>query len=255
MFTKVRAALGTVRTTGWAGIVDRLRTHYRLPIPQSRRGKWKAGFAHEIEWWDTYLADKGLPLRLDPDLPLQKRIAELLPRGKEMAHILDVGAGPLTFVGKRCDGRKIRITAVDPLAHEYDRLLKSRSIKPLVRTEKLDGERLTSRFSTDFFDLVFARNSIDHSYDPERVVQQMLAVVKPGCYVLMEHHPNEAEHGHYTGLHQWNFSMNNAGEFIIGSEHGQVNMSRKYAHLCRIQCEIIDDGEQWLIARILKSEP
>jgi hypothetical protein len=76
-----------------------------------------------------------------------------------------------------------------------------------------------------------------------------------GCYVLMEHHPDEAEHGRYAGLHQWNFSMNDAGEFIIGSKRGQVNVSRKYARLCRIQCEVIDNGEKWLITRILKSEP
>jgi len=255
MLAKLAAALRIFRMSGWAGIINQFRTRYRMPIPQSRRGKWKTRTAHEIEWWDAYLTDKGLPLRLDPDLLMQDRIAELLPQGTEVADILDVRAGPLTFVGKKCAGKIIRVRAVDPLAHEYDRLLKKHAIEPLVRTERLDGERLTSRFSANSFDLVFARNSIDHSYDPERVVLQMLEVVKAGCYVLMEHHPDEAEHNHYTGLHQWNFSMNDAGEFIIGSKRGQVNVSRKYAHLCRIQCEVIDNGEKWLITRILKSEP
>jgi hypothetical protein len=72
---------------------------------------------------------------------------------------------------------------------------------------------------------------------------------------MIAHHPDEAEHNHYVGLHQWNFSMNKMGEFIIASRRRQVNVSRKYTHLCHIQCEIIDDGEKWLITRICKSEP
>ena len=55
------------------------------------------------------------------------------------------------------------------------------------------------------FDVAYALNTLDHSYEPIRAIQQMVAVVRPGGIVLLQHQPNEAEHASYTGLHQWNF--------------------------------------------------
>jgi hypothetical protein len=35
--------------------------------------------------------------------------------------------------------------------------------------------------------------------------RQMVAVVRPGGGVLLQHYPSEAETENYTGLHRWNF--------------------------------------------------
>ena len=48
----------------------------------------------------------------------------ILPTEGEL-HILDVGAGPITSVGKRRTGVDVHLTAVDPLADEYNALLDS----------------------------------------------------------------------------------------------------------------------------------
>jgi len=84
----------------------------------------------------------------------------------------------LTFLGKIYKGKRVTITAVDPLSDEYDRILDKNQIQPLVRTQKLAAENLTKRFPSSNFDLVFARNSIDHAYKPERAILQMINVVK-----------------------------------------------------------------------------
>ncbi|MEO0585675.1 MAG: methyltransferase domain-containing protein, partial [Bacteroidota bacterium] len=179
-----------------------------LPIPQAHSFKWKAGIKSEVIFWNKYLRTSGLHwpetfrFRTDPDAMLQSRPAELLP-DHEAVQILDVGAGPFTYLGKKCEGREIKITAVDPLADEYDELLEKHNVEPPVRTIKVDGERLTETFEVDTFDLVFARNCIDHSYNPEQAILEMISVCKPDCYVLLEHRPNEAENERYVGLHQW----------------------------------------------------
>ena len=47
------------------------------------------------------MGDNNYGKRFDPDLPLQPRPTDLLPPQTEV-HILDVGAGPLTYLGKKC---------------------------------------------------------------------------------------------------------------------------------------------------------
>jgi SAM-dependent methyltransferase len=217
----------------------------------------KGSLLSEIEFWDAYFRTKGLEwpdtygVRLDPDFPLQPRPAALLPPRSE-AHILDVGAGPLTYLGKTREGMRINITAVDPLAHEYDRILHKYQIIPIIRTQKLAAEELTKRFPSNTFDLVFARNCIDHTYDPERAIVQMIDVVKSGGYVLLEHRPNEATAQNYAGLHQWNFFLSANGDFLISSKSKQVNITEKYSKRCTITCEMVVDVGDWLITRIQK---
>jgi len=225
---------------------------------QTTKGKWENGIESELRFWDNYFRTKGLQwsdyygMQFDPTLSLQQRAAALLPDQVDV-YILDVGAGPLTFLGKTLEGKQLHITAVDALADEYDRILEKYKIEPLVRTEKLDAEMLTNRFAANTFDLVFARNCIDHSYDPELSIRQMVTVVKVGCYLLMEHNPDEADTRGYSGLHQWNFSMNDVGEFLIRSRQSEVNVTQKYRDLCTVTCECVTElGERWLITKFHK---
>lgn len=253
---KAKYAVNIFREDGFRAIIYFLIRRYGLPIPLSAKFKWKAGIKSEIQFWDNWFRTKGLRwpgayrFRLDPNLPLQPRPAALLPPQTEV-HILDVGAGPLTVIGKKCEGKHINITAVDPLADEYDRILDKYHIQSIVRTQKLDAENITKKFPSNTFDLVFACNSIDHTYNPERAILQMIDVVKSGRYVLLEHAVNEAENRNYSSLHQWNFFLSADGDFIIGSKSKKVNMTRNHADLCTITSELMDSGTR-LITRIQK---
>ena len=259
IFRKAKNAVRIFKEDGFQRIIFILATEYSLPIPLSTKFKWEAGIKSEVQYWDAYFRTKGLKwadtykLRFDPDLPLQPRPAALLPPQSEI-HILDVGAGPLTCLGKKHEGKNVQITAVDPLADEYDKILEKHQIQPLVRTQKLTAEHLTNRFSPNSFSLVFARNCIDHSFNPEEAILKMIDVAKKNGYVLLEHRPNEAENENYLGLHQWNFSMSADGDFLISSKSETVNMTRKYAELCTMTSEIVYEfGDiDWLIVRIQK---
>jgi ubiquinone/menaquinone biosynthesis C-methylase UbiE len=127
-------------------------------------------------------------------------------------------------------------------------------VAPLVKTRKADAENLEKIFPQNSFDLVFARNCIDHAYNPENAIKSMIGVLKKGCFLLLEHIPNEAENEKYQGLHQWNFSQNEIGDFLISSKSKKINMTKKYADLCYISCETIDVGRNdlWFITKILK---
>jgi ubiquinone/menaquinone biosynthesis C-methylase UbiE len=186
-------------------------------------------------------------------LELQHRPADLLKPGI-VPKVLDVGAGPLTYLGKRINGTTIDLISVDIVANVFNKLLEKHKIEPIIRTQKCSAETLTKMFASNSFDLVFARNCIDHSYNPEKAILQMLEVVKKDCYVLMEHRLNEGITEKYSGLHQWNFFYNEKGDFIIGSRTDQVNITEKYKNNCEIKCEMASEGNDgdWLITRIRK---
>ncbi len=256
---KIKTALSKIKQLGLTGFVIFLfEEKYKIKLPLSPKLRWNYSKNSELDFWDSFFKTKGLQWTdsfhqgFDPSYPLQEEVVSLLSLDKSQVNILDVGAGPVTYLGKVYKNIKINITAVDPLADAYDKILKKYNISPIIRTKKIAAERLSRMFAKDSFDLVFARNCIDHSYSPERAILEMLNVVKKGCYVLMIHRPNEGITENYTGLHKWNF-ISESGSFIISSERNSLNFSQKYKNVCKITCEVETrkDGD-WLKTIIQK---
>ncbi len=230
------------------------KLHIHLPLPTKIRWKWN--IKSELHFWDIYFKTRGLDSpedfkqRLDPSMRLQDELVPLLPKNQSEVRILDVGAGPLTYIGKQYPGYILKIEATDPLAPDYDVLLDRYKISPPVRTVSGDAEKLTASFPENTFDIVHARNCIDHAYSPENAVLEMIRVTKPGCYVLMQHAPNEAISQNWAGLHNWNFSAEN-GDFIISSKNSRINFTQKYKDICTIRTWLNEAGD-WLYTEIRK---
>ena len=208
-----------------------------------RRLWWRARRRDEVDFWWAWLT--GAPgteqwasdreTRLSPEAeigdPLVREAVERSP--DEHVSILDVGAGPLTSLGYGCPGKTLTIVPVDPLADEYDRLLRDAGLVPPVRTICVAGEDLLEHFGPGRFDIAYACNSLDHSADPLTIVGQMVSVVRPGGVVILRHKRNEGEEARYGGLHQWNFDVvedrlllwNSAREVDVGAAlEGRVEM-------------------------------
>jgi SAM-dependent methyltransferase len=208
----------------------------------------KLGLTSEVEFWDKFMKSKGsiwpeeYLIRLDPNSILQEHITRLLdvPVGSGV-RILDVGAGPLTSLGKRWPGRQVTIIAVDPLAEQYDRLLAKYQIAPPVRTVLAAAENLLTLFPPNSFDLVHARNSLDHGVNPMSAITQMVSAVKPGHCVFLQHVVNEGKNEDYHGLHQWNFYELN-GEAFVSDNHAVYNITQLLKPVAECRCEITADN-------------
>jgi SAM-dependent methyltransferase len=200
----------------------------RRALMHSNRGRrmwWRTRKSSEVDFWAAWLV--GAPgteewtsdreSRLAPDTQIRDPLvrAELERNPAEEVSILDVGAGPMTSLGYRYPGKKLTIVPVDPLADEYDRLLRDR----------VAGEELREHFGSRRFDIAYAVNSLDHSADPFAIISNMVAVARSGGIVLLRHKRNEGESAQYGGLHQWNFDVdhdsllvwNNAVVVNVGS--------------------------------------
>jgi len=224
----------------------RSRVKDLLRLPQVERSVALDG---EIQFWRKWLSTKGMywpddfHARLDPDRPIGGHLASYVDRvDAEYVRILDVGSGPLTKLGKTHPSKRLEITATDLLAEDYDRLLAELGIVPPVRTVYADAERLVERFGSGAFDVVHGQNCIDHMADPQRAIEEMVAVCKPGGYVVLFHAENEGEREHYNQLHQWNFTCE-GGAFIIRDRKGRtVNVTHRLAALCDVECRRIGES-------------
>ena len=195
----------------------RARTTTTEPVNWAERppeDAWHASIAGEVRFWRDWLATKGARYpgsydrAFDANLELQPAIAELIaaPDGATV-RLLDVGAGPLTFLGRTHPTWTLELTAVDALGAQYSELLDEAHLVPPVRTQTGESERLSEQFAADSYDLVTARNTLDHSYDPVRAISEMVTCAKPGSPIVLVHHSNTAEKEKYHGMHQWNFEL------------------------------------------------
>jgi SAM-dependent methyltransferase len=188
----------------------RIRAARRRPAVDT----WELGRREELEHWEKYLATCGsewpeeYARRTDPGASLQDivRAAARTPAGGTV-RILDVGAGPLTWLGTQWPDRTVELVAIDALARDYDALLARYGVAAIVRSRPMRAEELGSHFPACSFDVVHARNSLDHTIDPLRAVTQMAGLTRPGGAIVLQHHRDVAEFEAYAGLHQWNLRL------------------------------------------------
>ncbi|MBZ5536897.1 MAG: class I SAM-dependent methyltransferase [Acidobacteriia bacterium] len=154
----------------------------------------------------------------------------------------------MTVLGKIHPSKELIIVATDALASEYDDLLTKYRIEPPLRTILARAERLTRIFAKNSFDLVYAQNSLDHSYDPLEAIRQMVRVAREGCFVVLDHIENEAENENYQGLHQWNFTVRE-GIFTITSRDIVIDVCRELSSLGDFVCS---SENKWVRVHIRK---
>ena len=248
-----------MRSRRIARMTRRARKATRPLLP--RRVVHRAGLRGELRWWRGFIETRGgawpqdLEHRLDPDAPLlEPLVADRLERfGRTPVNVLDVGAGPISALGKVHGDDRRQITAVDPLADDYAELLAEAGIEPPVRTQACRGEDVARRFGPAAFDVAYARNAVDHSADPLAIVRAMLDVVAPGGFVALRHYRCEGENNGYVDLHNWNFEARD-GTLVIWGPYGSHDVGAALGSDATVACweESCPDHAPWVCAIIDK---
>jgi SAM-dependent methyltransferase len=230
----------------------RPRTTNRAELPPEQA--WESALDGEVAFWRKYLETKGAGWagyaeRTDPALPLQPEITRLIRvHHGSPVRVLDVGAGPLTWVGRTSDDWDLEVVAVDALGDHYADLLAEAGVVPPVVTQTCESERLTEKFGAGTFDVVTARNTLDHSYDPVRAIGQMLDVAKAGAPLLLVHHRNTAEDESYRGMHQWNFEAAD-DSLVVWRPGTRTDIARVLEDRCRVETHWLDGRWEHVVLR------
>jgi SAM-dependent methyltransferase len=198
---------------------------------------WRRGLPLEVEFWEEYIRTRGGAFpddyreRLDPASAItDELVLDAVARSSSNPiRILDVGAGPLTAIGKRDardPERKIEVVAIDPLAREYQRILDKFGLTAPVRTMPCRGEDVAAQFGPDTFDIAYARNAVDHAADAMRIIEGMVEVVRPGGTVVLRHYRREAEEMGYEQLHQWNCDVDE-GRLVLWGKRDRYDVTQR----------------------------
>lgn len=225
---------------------------------ESSQRLWQDQINNEVAFWRVFCETRGrewpddFKTRIDATQELQPYLQEMLDpsRPPEVISILDVGAGPMTYLGKCWRGTRLNIVAVDPLADQYPQILTAAGISVPIPTIAGQAEELSAQFRPGQFDLVYARNCIDHSVDPVRAIGEMLTVARAGGYLYLEHKVREGQIEGYEGLHQWDFYVE-GGQFHIASpRYAPVNVSVIFEKTA--QTRTVDHQNGWMTVILRK---
>ena len=112
---------------------------------------------------------------------------------------------------------------------------------------------MSNLFDENQFDIVYSRNSIDHTFNPIKCIQEMVRV--SNNHVILEHKLNEGIVECYQGLHQWNFFTKNL-KFYISDKYGYEYCVNDYLSTSSITCKVTTEEEEsipdWLVVNIKK---
>jgi SAM-dependent methyltransferase len=184
----------------------------------SPRARWSKHLGSESGYWERLIRSpdrfrEQFGWCLDPELEVRqdelREAIDAVPR--DDLQILDVGAGPVTVVGRRHGRKSIRVTAIDPLADAYNAALAKSGIQVSVATQQYSIEELADRFPAGSFDVAYCHNAIDHMPEPMLALEIMLSLVRPDGFVVIRCLPDEGERNSYFGIHQWNVDLDGPG--------------------------------------------
>jgi SAM-dependent methyltransferase len=197
----------------------------------------------ETIFWALWLRqNRGeIARRVSDDLPFPDaffRYIEAIDR--DTIDVLEVGAGPLPSIGSKHPRKQVRVTAIDFLAPQYDRLLDRHKLNPPVRSIFADAERLEEQFGANAFDFVYATNCVDHMERPLAAILSMAAILRPGGYAVLLHKIDEGVEQDYAGLHAWN--LNAEGQrFIVWNASARHDVNDVLRDSCDVTAELRGD--------------
>jgi len=212
----------------------------------SIKSNWEYGKKAQLDFWEKTLKDNGrnwyqpeFNKRISSSSEFDKKLRNLIldtPYSKiNKYRIVDVGAGPLTDLGKKWPGKELEIIPLDPLANYYNKILKNNNIIAPVPTIYGEGEKLLEVWSESSFHMAYSANALDHSISPLRCIKNMVKITKPSCYVWFWTFVNEAEKSGYSGFHQWNFIEQN-GDLLIWNARNKISLAKELSGVATVSC-------------------
>src|SRR5690606_31609136 len=131
----------------------------------------------------------------------------------------DVGSGPLSMLNYGAYHNLFELTCSDPLGLEYEKLLKKNNLKNQTHIIPCSGEKLTDQFGINKFDMVWMHNAIDHAKDPVAVFEQLVSILRPGGYLVVQGWTREGTAEGWNGLHQHDIFLLPNGKLMCESKN------------------------------------
>jgi SAM-dependent methyltransferase len=138
----------------------------------------------------------------------------------ETLKTLEIGSGPNSNLSYWVDNKLLEVTAIDPLAEVYAKIMKKLNYKYPITPIKLDGEDLLEHFKKESFHIIFAQNSLDHVEDPIKCFNNAYYLLKKGGFLFVCSNIKEGTRKSWTGMHKYDIYVEN-NELILSTQSGE----------------------------------
>lgn len=116
---------------------------------------------------------------------------------KKSVKIADIGSGPFSTIGRYLEGVNIGVYPSD--SQDFTAFYKKHHVDPLFPIEYQNMEKLL--YPNESFDIVHCTNALDHTFNADRAVEEMIRVCKTGGWVYIDCNLDQLDTG---GKHYWN---------------------------------------------------
>ena len=134
---------------------------------------------------------------------------------------LEIGSGPNSNLSYWVDNELLEVTAIDPLADVYEKIMRKLNYKYPITPIKIKGEEILEHFGEETYHIVFAQNSLDHVEDPIKCFNNANNVLKKGGFLFVCSNIKEGTRKSWTGMHKYDIYVEN-NELLLASQNGEV---------------------------------
>ena len=198
------------------------------------------GADSELRYWKKFVdTDRFIDNWCSPwpNPELNKYVADFITKHISIDEkILDCGSGPVSILNGLLS--KYQIAATDPLGIDFRNIF-DYEIYDIASPVPIAVEDMT--YDQRFF-IVHMRNALDHSQDPVKGIDRMMAALKPGGYLIIHGFENEGSHAGYSGMHKWDIGVYD-GLLIVKDKAGHNAIIRTES--VYYNTEVLEDGRRW----------
>ena len=134
---------------------------------------------------------------------------------------LEIGSGPNSNLSYWVDEKLIKVTAIDPLADLYKKMMKKLKYQYPIVPMKLKGEDLPKIFKKESFHIVFAQNSLDHAENPLECFRNGYNLLKKGGLFFVCTNKREGSRKSWAGMHKYDIYVEN-NELFLENQKGEI---------------------------------
>jgi SAM-dependent methyltransferase len=134
---------------------------------------------------------------------------------------LEIGSGPNSNLSYWVDNKLLEVTAIDPLAPIYKKIMKKLNYQYPIAPIKLRGEDMLNFFEKESFHIIFAQNSLDHAENPIKCFKNAYLLLKKGGFLFICSNVKEGSRKSWTGMHKYDMFVEN-GEIFLANEKGEI---------------------------------
>ncbi len=140
---------------------------------------WTRSIQAELNFWRDQFAGPTAPLEHNRER-IQRNTRRLLPSDARGKRVLDLGSGPFPLVGDDID-----VVAADPLADQYQEMLRRVGFAVPSKFLPAAGETLEAAVDSGSFDYVIASACLDQCYDPVAFIAGCRFACRPGGTIVI----------------------------------------------------------------------